>query len=61
MVKKITEYRFEVWYNHAKRRSQSIEAGKQLSSLQELMENCDVVLTMLSNGTVGSFEGPSGL
>jgi len=44
--------------------SQSIEAGaSSANSLQELMENCDVVLTMLSDDAAVKevFDGPSGL
>lgn len=66
MVKNLLDAGFEVTvHNRTKdKESQSIEAGaSSANSPQELMESCDVVLTMLSNDAVVKeiFEGPSGL
>jgi 3-hydroxyisobutyrate dehydrogenase len=66
MVKNLLNAGFEVAvFNRTKEKeSQSIEAGAtSANSLQELMENCDVVLTMLSDDAAVKevFEGPSGL
>jgi 3-hydroxyisobutyrate dehydrogenase len=66
MVKNLLNAGFEVTvHNRTKEKeSQSIEAGaSSANSLQELMENCDVVLTMLSDDTAVKeiFDGPSGL
>lgn len=66
MVKNLLDAGFEVAvHNRTKdKESQSIEAGaSSANSPQELMESCDVVLTMLSNDAAVKeiFEGPSGL
>lgn len=66
MVKNLLDAGFEVTvHNRTKdKESQSIEAGaSSANSPQELMESCDVVLTMLSNDAAVKeiFEGPSGL
>lgn len=66
MVKNLLNAGFEVTvHNRTKEKeSQSIEAGaSSANSLQELMENCDVVLTMLSDDAAVKevFDGPSGL
>ncbi|MGK0296208.1 MAG: 3-hydroxyisobutyrate dehydrogenase [Ulvibacter sp.] len=66
MVKNLLNAGFEVAvHNRTKEKeAQSIDAGAtSANSLQELMENCDVVLTMLSDDAAVKeiFEGPSGL
>jgi 3-hydroxyisobutyrate dehydrogenase len=66
MVKNLLNAGFEVAvHNRTKEKeSQSIEAGaSSANSVQELMENCDVVLTMLSDDAAVKeiFDGPSGL
>ncbi|MGO4818461.1 NAD(P)-dependent oxidoreductase [Flavobacterium sp. W22_SRS_FP1] len=66
MVKNLLNAGFEVTvHNRTKEKeSQSIEAGaSSANSLQELMENCDVVLTMLSDDAAVKevFDGPLGL
>jgi 3-hydroxyisobutyrate dehydrogenase len=66
MVKNLLNAGFEVTvHNRTKEKeSQSIEAGaSSANSVQELMENCDVVLTMLSDDAAVKeiFDGPSGL
>lgn len=66
MVKNLLDAGFEVTvHNRTKdKESQSIEAGaSSANSPQELMESCDVVLTMLSNDAAVKeiFEGPAGL
>jgi 3-hydroxyisobutyrate dehydrogenase len=66
MVKNLLNAGFEVAVHNRtkKKESQSIEAGASpANSLQELMENCDVVLTMLSDDAAVKevFDGPSGL
>lgn len=66
MVKNLLDAGFEVTvHNRTKdKESQSIEAGaSSANSPQELMESCDVVLTMLSDDAAVKeiFEGPAGL
>jgi 3-hydroxyisobutyrate dehydrogenase len=63
MVMNLLQAGFEVSVSIVPKRKPLLAAGaKSASSLQELMETCDVVLTMLSNdAAVRSFEGPKGL
>jgi 3-hydroxyisobutyrate dehydrogenase len=45
---KFTECRFEVAVHNRTKEKESQSISSSANSLQELMENCDVVLTMLS-------------
>ena len=66
MVVNLLQAGFEVTvFNRTKNKELPLlaEGAKSASNLQELMETCDVVLTMLSNDAVVKevFEGPKGL
>ena len=66
MVMNLLKAGFEVTvFNRTKEKEAPLLAAgaKSASSLQELMETCDVVLTMLSNDAAVKevFEGPTGL